>query len=460
MIYSLRGRLFIGLTLLMVSTGIGAGLVGFRWAFHEAIEAQDSILNQIGAIGLNTRLPSDAPINAGADAEARVFVEELGDRPSGTPDVRSLWTLKDGLHVVSRDSQPWRILLRTRPDGSRFVIGQTTAIRDEIARGSAFHTILPFAALAPCLMLVIAIVVWQSLRPMIKLAGQLDIRRSDDLGKLSLAGTPRELHPFIASINRLLERIHVMMDQQRRFVADAAHELRTPITAISLQAENLSQTELPPDSRERLAALKSGARRTAHLLEQLLALARSDMDRMPEAPVTSLDRCAKEVVADLMATAADRGVDLGFEIIEPAAVRGEAAMLTSVIRNLLDNALGHTPQGGRVDIGVYREGAKVILQIEDTGPGIPPCDLERIFEPFVRGSRPTEGGTGLGLSIVKRIVERLKASVTLENVPKSGLRATVSFPLVEEGSQRAEAENGVPPAPQLVVPANAGPHNP
>jgi two-component system, OmpR family, sensor kinase len=141
-------------------------------------------------------------------------------------------------------------------------------------------------------------------------------------------------------------------------------------------------------------------------------------------------------------------------------VRGEAAMLTSVIRNLLDNALGHTPQGGRVDIGVYREGAKVILQIEDTGPGIPPCDLERIFEPFVRGSRPTEDGTGLGLSIVKRIVERLKASVTLENVPKSGLRATVSFPLVEEGSQRAEAENGVPPAPQLVVPANAGTHNP
>ncbi len=225
-----------------------------------------------------------------------------------------------------------------------------------------------------------------------------------------------------------------MMEQQRRFVADAAHELRTPITAISLQAENLSQAELPPDSRARLSALKSGARRTAHLLEQLLALARYDMDRTPEAPVASLDRCAKEVVSDFMCSAMDRGVDLGFEIIEPVSVRGEPAMLSSVVHNLIDNALRHTPQGGRVDIGIYREGARVVLQIEDTGPGIPACDLERVFEPFVRGSRPVEDGTGLGLSIVKRIVERLKGSVTLENVPKSGLRVTVAFPAAGEAA--------------------------
>jgi two-component system, OmpR family, sensor kinase len=432
MTQSLRGRLLIGLALVIVLTGLGAGYVAFNWAFDEAIETQDQVLTQLGAFALNTRLRNDAPINAGVDAEARIFVQELGDRPVGTPDARSLWSYQDGLHVVSRDNMPWRILLRTRPDGSRFVIGQTTAIREEIARDSALHAILPFAAVAPLLMLVIAIVVWQSLRPLTELAGQLDARRSDDLGRLPLDGTPRELHPFIASINRLLERIHAMMEQQRRFVADAAHELRTPITAISLQAENLSQVELPPEGRNRLAALKSGARRTAHLLEQLLALARSDMAPMPEAPVTSLDACAKEVVSDFMCTAMERGVDLGFEIIEPATVRAEPAMLSSVIRNLIDNALRHTPQGGRVDLGIYREGARVILQIEDTGPGIPPCDLERVFEPFVRGSRPTEEGTGLGLSIVKRIVERLKGSVSLENVATSGLRVIVSLPVAGE----------------------------
>jgi len=432
MTHSLRGRLLIGFTLMIVSTGVVAGAVGFQWAFDEAIEMQDSILTQIGALALNTRFQNDAPINRGVDAEAQVTIEELGDRPSGKPDTRALWTLQDGLHVVPRDQKPWRVLLGTRPDGSRFAIGQATAIRDEIARDSAFHIILPLAVLAPCLMLVIAIVVWQSLRPIVQLAGQLDARRASDLGKLSQEGTPRELHPFIASINRLLERIDTMMEQQRRFVSDAAHELRTPITAISLQAENLSQVELPPDSRDRVVALKNGARRTAHLLEQLLALARYDMESAPEIPVTSLDCCAKDVVSDFMSLAMDRGVDFGFAIIEPSPVRGEPATLSSVVHNLVDNALRHTPQGGRVDVGIYREGARVILQVEDTGPGIPVSDLERVFEPFVRGSRPAGEGSGLGLSIVKRIVERLKGSVTLENVPKSGLRVTVSFPAAEE----------------------------
>jgi two-component system OmpR family sensor kinase len=428
MTHSLRGRLFIGLTLMMMATGLGAGILVFQWAFDEAIEMQDSILIQIAGFARNTRFSSDPSINAGVDAEARVVVEELGDRPNGRPDARSLWILHDGLHVVTRDRKPWRFLLLTRPDGSRIAVGQATAVRDEIARDSAFHTILPFAILAPCLLLVIAIVVWQSLRPMIQLAGQLDARRPDDLGTLSLAGTPRELHPFIGAINRLLERIHMMMDQQRRFVADAAHELRTPITAISLQAENLSRAGLSPDSGERLSALQNGARRTAHLLEQLLTMARSEMDRPAEIPVTSLDSCAKEVVADLMPAAMDRGIDLGFEMIEPLSVRGAPAMLISVVHNLIENALRHTPQGGRVDIGIYRAGESVILQIEDSGPGIPAVDLERVFEPFFRGTKPAGDGTGLGLSIVKRIVEQLGGSVALENVAEAGLRVTVSFP--------------------------------
>ena len=432
MTHSLRGRLLIGLTAMIVSTGLIAGGLGFQWAFDEAIEMQDSTLNQIGALARTTRFQNDMPINSGVDAEAEVTIEELGNRPNGSSNARSLWNLQDGLHVVSRDQKPWRVLLGTRPDGSRFAIGQATAMRDEIARDSAFHIVLPLAVLAPCLMLVIALVVWQSLQPMVQLAAQLDARRPDDLSRLSGEGTPRELHPFIASINRLLERIHAMMDQQRRFVADAAHELRTPITAISLQAENLNQVELPPNSRDRLSALKHGARRTTHLLEQLLALARYDMASTPQVPVTSLDHCAKEVVSDCMGSAMERGVDLGFAMIEASPVRAEPAMLSSVVHNLIDNALRHTPPGGRVDVGIYREGAHVILQIEDTGPGIPASDLERVFEPFVRGSRPAEDGTGLGLSIVKRILEQIKGSVALENVPKSGLRVTVCFPSVEE----------------------------
>lgn len=434
MTYSLRGRLFIGLTLMTVITGLAAGALGFRWAFNEAIEMQDSILAQVGALALNTRFQVDTPINSGVDAEAQVIIEELGETPSGIPDARSLWPLQDGLHIALRGNKPWRVLLRTRPDGSRFAVGQPTEMRDEIARGSAFHTILPFVALMPCLMLMIVFVIWQSLRPMIQLAGQLDARQADDLDKLSLESMPRELHPFIASINRLLERIDAMLDQQRRFIADAAHELRTPITALSLQAENLGQVELPEEGRKRLAILNDGARRTKRLLDQLLALARYDVNRPVDASNTALDLCAKDVVADLLPRALSRGIDLGFDVFEPVTVRGEPIMLAAVIRNLIDNALQFTPRGGRVNVRISRDGINAILEIRDTGPGIPPTDLDRIFEPFFRGSRPSADGTGLGLSIVKRIVQRLNGSVTLANITdkgQSGLRVMVSLPVTE-----------------------------
>jgi two-component system OmpR family sensor kinase len=425
MIRSLQGRLILSLTAMIVVTGVIAGMVAFRWAFEEAIELQDSILLQVGNSAGNIRVPEPAPAGGNLEPEAQVMIEELND----AADKDVLQTLPDGLHIVSRSHEAWRLLIRTRADGSRVLIGQPIYIRDNIARNSALHTVVPLVLLLPCLVLVVTIVVRRTLRPMAQLAARLDARQADDLQTLPLDGTPGELHPFIASINHLLERVQTLIDQQRRFIADAAHELRTPITAMSLQAENLSQVELPPDSRSRLSALINGARRTAHLLDQLLALARYDMGRAPEAPVTSLDECTKEVVADLLPRASERGVDLGFEVVEPLLVRGEPAMLASVVHNLIDNALRHTPEGGRIDIGVYREGEHVVLQIEDTGPGISPDDYKRVFEPFVRGNQPVEGGTGLGLSIVKRIVERLKGSVVLENVPKSGLRATVSLPV-------------------------------
>jgi len=295
----------------------------------------------------------------------------------------------------------------------------------------ALRTLLPIAALIPCLLLVAALVVAGSLRPMIRLAGDLGLRRADDMTSLPLVGIPSELRPFIASINELLVRMKLMMDQQRRFIADAAHELRTPITALGLQAENLDPADLPEQARERLGALKQGMRRTKHLLEQLLALARHEAGPNGEATVVPLDRTVKDLVADLMPDAARKGIDLGFQLIEPLATKGEPVMVATMIRNLLDNAVRFTPQGGRVDIGVYREGNEAVVQIEDTGPGIPSGDIDRIFEPFFRGSRPAEDGTGLGLSIVKRIVDRLGGIVVLENIsdrPPKGLRATVRLP--------------------------------
>ncbi len=432
MIGSLRGRLFVGLTAMIVLTGGTGGIFAYRWAFDEAIEIQDSALIQIASLAQNGIFDGGRPFPE-IEENAQVRLIELGNIPHGTSDERQLFGLKDGLHTASWKSQAIRVLLRTRPDGSRYAAAQPTAVRDDTADDMAVRTLLPIAALIPCLLIVTALVIAHSLRPMIRLAGNLDARRADDLTPLPEAGAPTELHPFITSINSLLTRMQHLMDQQRRFVADAAHELRTPITALSLQAENLDSIELPEKARERVSALRQGMRRTKHLLEQLLAVARYDAnpfsDAMQQVP---LDEVATQVAADLLPQAVDRGIDLGFEIVEAVTIRGEPVMLATMIRNLLDNALRHTPHGGRIDLGVYREDGSAVLQIEDTGPGIATADLEKIFEPFFRGSRPEGEGTGLGLSIVKRIAENLGGEITLENFSgagQSGIRATVRLPV-------------------------------
>jgi len=427
MIQSLRGRLLFSLTVVIAVSSVTAGLIAFRWAFQEAIEFQDSILLQVGTVAGNAPLAGPAHATGNLEPEAQVVVEDLTDAVDGT----SLQSLQDGLHTLPRADQQWRLLLRTRSDGSRVLIGQPIYIRDKIATNSALHSVIPLLALIPCLMLVVAIVVRQTLRPISRLAEQLDAGQVDRLETLSLKDTPSELHPFIHSINRLLARVQTLIDRQRRFIADAAHELRTPITAISLQAENLDQIELAPDNRNRLSALKSGTRRTAHLLEQLLALARYDTGLRPEESVCFLDRCAKDVVAQAMPRAFEKNIDLGFDSIESVAIHGDTMMISIMIRNLVDNALRYTPQGGRIDIKVQKSGGRAILMVEDTGPGVPKTDLDRIFEPFVRGSHPVDGGTGLGLSIVKRIAERLDGSIAIQNIVengRSGLRATIDLP--------------------------------
>lgn len=430
MVTSLRGRLFIGLTLIIVLGGAIGAAFAYRWAYSEAIEVQDSVLIQIGGFALNASIRQSGPVS-GVDADSEVAVVELGGVPRGSVEERRLWGLKDGLHNDSYQGQPVRILLRTRPDGTRLAVTHRTEFRSEIARDMALRTLLPIAALVPCLLLVTALVIGRSFRPMLRLAADLDARQADDAGALAVTDAPGELRPFLASIDGLLERVRTMIEQQRRFIADAAHELRTPITALSLQAENLDVSDMPPTMRDRLDALSSGMRRTRHLLEQLLALARQEAAPVGVSEEVHLDAIAKGVVADLLPEATARQVDLGFTTVETVVVDGDPLALTSLIRNLVENAVKFTPDGGSVDIGIYREPRIAVVQIEDSGPGVPPLELARICEPFFRGRQPSGEGAGLGLSIVKRIVDRSKGSILFENMTAAegtGLRVIVKLP--------------------------------
>lgn len=445
MMGSLKGRLFLGLGAFILIAALCAGSITFSWAYDEALEVQDAMLLQVGALAASNRVHSFESVENGVDKEARVVVEELQPEDGLDASAPLLLPLpaavRDGLQTVGQDPAQWRVLVRTRTDGSRVAIGQLTGYRDEIARGSALRTVVPFAILVPCLMLLVGLVLRYSFRSVAELASELDASDHDTLAQLPLEGVPTELRPFVGSINSLLRRITAMLDHQRRFVADAAHELRSPITALSVQAENLDSAELPEESRSRLAALQRGIRRIAHLLEQLLALAKYETPLASEAQVSAFDHAARNVVAILLPAADARGIDLGFEEIESVMVRVDATALGVLVRNLVDNALRHSPDGRRVDIHLFAQGPSAILCVEDEGPGICEVDLPRIFEPFYRGRHSSGLGSGLGLSIVHRIATGAGGTVSVANIPPPagpGLRVIVAIPLATFSGARAE----------------------
>jgi two-component system OmpR family sensor kinase len=384
---SLRARLFVGLALFILATGLIAGAVAYRWAFDEAIELQDSILLQVSSLVVNNRLQTLPPAQGQVDAEARVSIEELGQEATGAQAATAVPhlppTLPDGLLTIARGQETWRVLVRTRPDGSRVAVGQPTAGRNEIANGSALRTVLPLAALIPCLMLLVGIVIRYSFRPISQLAARLDAKQSGHLEKLPLDGMPAEMTPFIASINRLLARIETMFEQQ-------------------------------------------------------LALAKYEMADMPHPPVTALDRVAKTVVSDFLPRAHAGRIDLGFEQFERVSVLADATALAVLVRNLVDNALRYTPEGGRINISVFANDGRGVFRIDDTGPGLAEQDLARIFEPFYRSQSAVGEGTGLGLSIVRRIVGSFAGSISVENIVapnRTGLCFVVGIPLAEHATQ-------------------------
>jgi signal transduction histidine kinase len=227
----------------------------------------------------------------------------------------------------------------------------------------------------------------------------------------------------------MLERLGHAFDGQRAFVADAAHELRSPLTALKLQAQLVRRA---PDEAARAAAidaLVAGVDRATRLVEQLLTLARQE----PGAAATPLQNVvlaplARQVLADAAPLAQARGSTLALQADEQATLQGDPAALAVLLRNLVDNALRYTPAGGRVEVAVVRDGAAVQLRVDDSGPGIPAAERERVFERFVRGSSAApETGSGLGLAIVRSIALRHGAMLRLMDSPLGGLRVQLRF---------------------------------
>jgi two-component system OmpR family sensor kinase len=245
-----------------------------------------------------------------------------------------------------------------------------------------------------------------------------------------MAGLPAEVQPVADALDELLARLRDALSRERAFIADAAHELRTPLTALRLQADELASLPAGPARDDAMRSLATGIDRMARLVEQLLALARAEREE-PLRPVpVAVDELLREVVEELLPLA-DRGqVDLGIERADAVRVAGEPEALRVLARNLIDNAVRHTPPGGRVDVRIAAaEGsAGAELSVTDSGPGLPTAERERVFDRFYRvpGSEPS--GSGIGLALVRQIARRHGATVVLEDPPSGrGLQARVTF---------------------------------
>jgi two-component system sensor histidine kinase QseC len=351
-------------------------------------------------------------------------------RSSGAPSER-LSATAEGFSDSLIDGRHWRVFGRRDAEGRYLVqVGERYKLREELARSVASHLMHPLVIALPALALLVWLATGWGLRPLARIAREVQGRAPDNLTPLDAAGVPREVTPLLHALNALFARVAASMDKERRFTADAAHELRTPLAAVKTQAQVALGARSAQERERALQQVVAGADRTAHLVEQLLVLARLDpgaavLQRQP----VRLDEVAAACLAELAPVAAAKRIDVGLEAGGGVTVAGDPVLLGILLRNLVDNAVRYNSAGGAVSVAVEQRDAGAVLVVEDNGPGIPAAERGRVTERFYRVLGSGEEGSGLGLSIVQRIAELHGAVLRLgEGRDGRGLRVEVVFP--------------------------------
>ena len=292
-------------------------------------------------------------------------------------------------------------------------VGETLEKREQLANRIVASVIVPQFVIIPLAVLLVWFGLSKGLRPLTRLRSKIEARRPGDVAEISTRGVPDELVPLIDAFNALIARTRRNMQAQQRFIADAAHQLRTPLAGLKMQAQ-LALRETDPDSlRRALDNVAAGVDRSNRMVTQMLALARAEaLDRQSFVRVNLTD-VARQLAEDWFVRAADKQIDFGFEADDEAAVYGSEFLLREMISNLIDNALRYTPPNGQVTVRVLALGDFVLAEIADTGIGISATDSELVFEPFYRVDDSHSEGTGLGLAIVRQIADMHRADISL-----------------------------------------------
>ncbi len=431
---SIRARLLLSLLPLFIVAEAAIGTVSYRYVLSESHELFDYHLRQM-ALSLRDQGAVLPPPGPPEDREQFDFVVQIWSADGSKiylSHTRSRARLPEratlGFADVVTAGERWRVY-STLASGRVIQVGQPFEVRERIATAAALRSLTPLLIFAPLVALAIWWLVGQSLRPVERIASELRQRDAQQLDPVPEEDLPGEVEPMVRSLNGLLERLRRAFATQRAFVADAAHELRTPIAALKLQAGLVARAR---DDAARDAALRdlhAGIDRSAHLVDQLLTLARSE-PHARAAPGTTVDlaRIAHAAVTEMLPLGEARGAQIGLEAAQPANLQGDASALLGLARNLIDNALRHTPIGSRIEVEVSGSDDEVCLSVDDDGPGIPVQERERVFDRFYRRSAGDDAGSGLGLAIVKAVVDRHAGRIELDQSALGGLRVMVRLP--------------------------------
>lgn len=434
--HSLRARLlWFLLASILLTAGLQA-LIAYRTALAETDEIFDYQMQQM-AMSLRPGLPvgTDLTELAVTDQDNFDFIVQVWTA-NGSRVFQSTTRAELPQHAVlgfsTVHARGTTYRLFSVATGAQVIqVAQDLAARRQMAGTLALRTVSPVVVLVPLLMLVVWWVVSASLAPVARVRQQVATRQADELSEVSEDDLPDEIFPLVHELNLLFRRVRHAFDAQKNFVADAAHELRSPLAALKLQVQGLRRAT--DDASRDLAVnrLTAGIDRATRLVEQLLVLARQQArsDSGAQTQPVHLAKLAQSAVAELATAAHARQIDLGLISTDTPIVFGHADALGILLRNLLENAIKYTPAGGTVNLAIRDTGGQTLLTVEDSGPGIPVQDRSRVLDRFYRVSGAQGSGSGLGLAIVKTIADVHKATVSLDSAQGlGGLKVSVAFP--------------------------------
>ncbi len=436
--HSLQARLTLMLLFIVGLTGIVASVLTYQQTFARNEAIQDHFLNLISAMidkddfNLRGQIRWDSPV------ENEIFATRLPALDQGPIDLP--FTLSEGLHTL-RDDQGnyWRVYIRTRKS-YRVAIAQPTSIRDRAARLAAIEAMAPFLLLLPALGLLAAWIIRSELRPLRSFGEHLAAQEGIP-ASLPDIPAPRELGPFLQSLRFLMEREHILRQSQQQFLAAAAHELRSPLTALSLQAENLANAHTAEQFTNRLVKLQQGLERTRRSAEQLLQLSRQ-RNRIGQWEVLSFPDFIRQLIDTLTPLGMERHVEVSVGGTIPTYLYADRIALEMLLRNALDNAIRYSPSGSHVRFSVAQNDQHMIMEVIDQGPGIPEDQIDHVWKPFCRLPGNDAHGTGLGLTIIAESAQSMHGSVNIANQPGGGLKLVYRHPLREPDAHKDVQDEG------------------